>query len=428
MGALFGAGYAGLKGLATGLPPSFFLGERQALAAAPKTPQFLILATADSGDPLNANCPGSYVAGVENNPDPAMAPVSFKLGTVSTKAAKPWSALPAELRARMSFFHHRTYTNAHVEYPTVAALQGAAKAQGGVGPEMLVSLFAQEAAAALGTVQTEPVALGQEQITFGGHPLDHVDTNSLKSLFTEPDELGKNLQALRDQQLSAVYQSLQTDGSNAQKSFLDRYALGREQVRKLGDGLGALLARLPVDPAQRNSPMDQVIAAAALISMKVSPVITLHLPFGGDNHGDSDLADERDQSVASIAALGQLWTELTSFGLQDRVTIASLNVFGRTLKRSSTGGRNHNQNHHVLMMAGAGVKASVIGGPVPLADDFAASAIDSKTGAARDGGDVKPEESLESAGKTLGAAMGFSQDLLDTRIISGKLVPAALAG
>jgi Protein of unknown function (DUF1501) len=428
LGALFGAGYAGLKGLATGLPPSFFLGERQALAAASTPPNFLVLATCGSGDPLNANCPGSYVKGVQNNPDPLMAATPFKLGTVSTSAAKPWSELPADLRARMSFFHHRTYTNAHPEYTKVMALQGAAKSTSGVGPEMLVSLFAQESSTSLGTIQQEPVALGQEQITFGGHPLDNVDTNSLKSLFAEPDDLGKNLQQLRDQQLTAIYKSLQTDGTAAEKSFLDRYSLGREQVRKLGDGLGALLTRIPTDPKVRNSPMDQAIAAAALISMKVAPVITLHLPFGGDNHGDDDLADERDQTIASVAALGQLWTELKNFGLQDQVTMATLNVFGRTLVRSPSGGRNHNQNHHVMMMAGARVKPSVIGGLVALADDFAANGIDSSTGLASDTGDVAPEASLESAGKTLGAALGFSEDLLNTRITSGKIVPAALAG
>jgi len=426
LGALFGAGYAGLKGLATGLPPSWFLGERQALAQSVTPPNFLILATSGLGDPMNANCPGSYVTGVHNNPDPSMAPTTFNLGSVSTKAAKPWSALPEDLRANMSFFHHRTYTNAHPEYSKVMGLQGAAKATGGVGPEMLVSLFAQESSAALGTVQAEPIAIGQEQITFGGHPLDNVDTNSLKSLFTQPDELGKNLQQLRDQELSAMYKDLQLNGSQAQKSFLDRYSLGREQVRKLGDGLGALLARLPVDPTKRNSAMDQVIAAAALVSMKVAPVVTLHLPFGGDNHGDDDLSDERDQTISSTAALGQLWTELKTFGLEDRVTIASLNVFGRTLVRSKTGGRNHNQNHHVLMLAGARVRPSVIGGIVPLGGDFAASGIDSHTGLAAADGDIPPQTSLESAGKTLGAALGFSRELLDRRIISGKVVEAAL--
>ena len=73
LGALFGTGYAGLKGLATGLPPSWFLGVRSAHAADAAKPDFLILATAGSGDPMNANCPGSYVKGVQNNPDPLIS-------------------------------------------------------------------------------------------------------------------------------------------------------------------------------------------------------------------------------------------------------------------------------------------------------------------------------------------------------------------
>ncbi len=95
---------------------------------------------------------------------------------------------------------------------------------------------------------------------------------------------------------------------------------------------------------------------------------------------------------------------------------------------STSGGRNHNQNHHVLMMAGARVKPSVIGGVIPLGPDFAASGIDSRTGLASDSGDVPPEASLESAGKTLGAALGFSPEVLDRRISSGKIVSAAVVG
>ena len=68
-------------------------------------------------------------------------------------------------------------------------------------------------------------------------------------LFTEPDDLGKNLQQLRDQQLNAIYKTMQSGRHlPLRKQFLDRYTLGREQVRKLGDGLGALLTRLPTDP------------------------------------------------------------------------------------------------------------------------------------------------------------------------------------
>ena len=118
----------------------------------------------------------------------------------------------------------------------------------------------------------------------------------------------------------------------------------------------------PTDPANRDSPTDQVIAAVALIKLKVAPVITIHLPFGSDNHNDSDLTVEAQETVDSIGVLGTLWSELTTAGLQDQVTFASLNVFGRTLKRNAGGGRNHNQNHHVMALFGKHVQGGVIGG------------------------------------------------------------------
>ncbi len=64
---LFGSGYIGLRALATGLPASFLLNPRRALAADPQPgcatqskAQYIILTTSGSGDPINANVPGTY--------------------------------------------------------------------------------------------------------------------------------------------------------------------------------------------------------------------------------------------------------------------------------------------------------------------------------------------------------------------------------
>jgi hypothetical protein len=125
----------------------------------------LILATSGQGDPLNANAPGSFVEGAQNSPLPELAATSVKLGANDYQAAKCWGTLPEELRARLSFFHHRTYTNAHPEHRKVMALQGAAKSKAGNGQEMLPSLLASELSDALGTIQVEPIPLGNELIT-----------------------------------------------------------------------------------------------------------------------------------------------------------------------------------------------------------------------------------------------------------------------
>jgi hypothetical protein len=422
---VFGAGLLGLRSLATGLPKSWLLGERSAQAA-DLTPQFLILATSSNGDPLNANAPGSFVGGAQNSPLPELAAAAVAFGDSTHQAAQCWGTLPSELRARLAFFHHRTYTNAHPEHRKVMALQGAAKSVNGNGQEMLPSLLSSELAGALDTIQVEPIPLGNELITYEGRALDSIDPTGLKSLFDQPDDLLTGLTSLRDQQIDEIYADLRVNGTRMQRQFLDRYALGREQVRKLGEDLAQLLTRLPIDPADRDSPVDQVIAAVALIKLKVAPVVTMHLPFGGDNHNDSDLTVEAQDTVSSIATLGTLWSELSAQGLQDQVTFASLNVFGRTLKRNAGGGRNHNQNHHVMTFFGKHVRGGVIGGVDVVDNDFGAVAIDSKTGQASANGDIDPLASLESAGKTLAAALQVPDDRIEQRITGGKVVSAAL--
>lgn len=402
------------------------MGHRLAHAAEVAPPQFLILATSSQGDPLNANAPGAFVSGAENNPVPTLAPADVTFGADSHRAASVWGTLPAELRARLAFFHHRTYTNAHPEHRKVMALHGAAKSTNGNGQEMLPSLLASELSAGLGTIQSEPVPLGNELITYEGRSLDNVDPSGLKSLFDQPDDLLTSLTSLRDQQIDALYAELRASGTRIQRQFLDRHALGRDQVRKLGEDLAQLLVRLPTDPANRDSPTDQVIAALALIKLKVAPVVTIHLPFGSDNHNDSDLTIEAQETVDSVGVLGTLWSELSAAGLQDQVTFASLNVFGRTLKRNAGGGRNHNQNHHVMTLFGKHVRGGVIGGVGAVDGDFGAQAIDSTTGRASESGDIDPLSSLESAAKTLGAALQVSSERLEQRISGGKVVTAAL--
>jgi hypothetical protein len=425
-GSALGAGFLGLRAFATGLPASWLLGDRTVRAEDVPPPQFLILSTSALGDPLNAGSPGSLVAGVDENPLPGMEAATVQLGSQSAKGAACWATLPAALRARMSFFHHRTYTNAHPEHRKVMTLHGAAKAESGSAPEMLPSLFAQELAQAIGTIQTEPAPLGPDLMTFEGRALDALGATDLKSLFDQPDSFLTQLTSMRDQDLDALHADLRSQGTRAQREFLDRYALGRAQVRQLGEELGALLARLPVDPQDRDSPDDQVIAAVALMKLKVAPVVTIHLPFGGDNHADGQLQRERDDTVASVATLGRLWQELNEQGLEDQVTFATLNVFGRTLKRNAAGGRNHNQNHHVTLMFGKNVKGGVVGGVVPLAGDFAASAIDSATGRASASGDIDPLSSLESAARTLAAALRLPDERINARITAGRVVRAAV--
>ncbi len=171
----------------------------------------------------------------------------------------------------------------------------------------------------------------------------------------------------------------------------------------------------------------QILAAVTLIQMKVTPVIAIHIPFGGDNHRDIGLATETAQTISGVAAIGSLMQKLAAAGLSDQVTFMSLNVFGRTLGPGNTDGRQHNQNHQVSLTIGKPFKGGVIGGVAPAGNDYAATAIDSATGASSATGDVTPLQSLASFGQTMLAAVGAPQATLSANVKIGKVVTGALA-
>src|SRR5689334_5888422 len=90
---IFGAGRLGLRALATGLPLSFLARPHAARAADPcadlTDPQSLILSASDSGDPLNANAPGTYdFPDIVHAADPSMAPTKLSLGANQYTAAQ----------------------------------------------------------------------------------------------------------------------------------------------------------------------------------------------------------------------------------------------------------------------------------------------------------------------------------------------------
>ena len=96
--------------------------------------------------------------------------------------------------------------------------------------------------------------------------------------------------------LDDLYSELRVNGTRSQKTFLDQYATSRIQARSLGENLGELLEALPTDPDNNNGAIDQVVAAVALARLGVSPVITINIPFGRDNHQDTTLEVESQET------------------------------------------------------------------------------------------------------------------------------------
>ncbi len=410
MNTLFGAGMIGLRSLATGIPISILANPRRALAG---------------GDPINANVPGMYLNPQIGHPtDPSMAPASLTLAGAPYTAALPWTQLPQALLDRTVFFHHGTYTVVHPDEGKVMALEGDVS-----GNEMLPSLLASQLAPLLGTVQTEPIVLGprntSEDITYQGRPQPILAPSALASLLAPPAGPIGTLTALRDSDLNRLNAYFKSTGNAAQGAFIDQYVQSQAQVRALSESLLTALEAIPDD-----SPSSQVMAAITLIRMKAAPVISINIPFGGDNHVDTGLVEETAQTVTGVATIGQIWSQLVAAGIQDSVSFLSLNVFGRTLAAStSTNGRQHNENHHVAVMFGSGFQGGVIGGVEPVQGDFGAMSISSMTGAgvANGGGDISFANTLQSMGATFGAGAGVAPAFLTQNIEGSTIIQPALA-
>lgn len=426
---LFGAGLVGLRTLATGLPASFFWNPRKALAdgirpscASKDKAQYVIFNTSGAGDPINASVPGTYEdPAIVHSPDPALAPTTITIGGASHTAAAPWATLPGNVLDRTTFFHTMTNTPVHPKEPDVLRLMEATK-----GSEMLPSLLAKYLAPCLGTIQTEPLSLGaaspSEGLTYGGQALPIVPALALKATLTNPAGELTDLQSLRDRTLNRLYDVYRKDATPAQRAYIDSLVVSQTEVRNIRQDLLERLASIT-----DNSADSQILAAITLVQMNVTPVIAIHIPFGGDNHRDIALATETAETISGVETIASLMSQLATAGLSDSVSFVSLNVFGRTLGPGNTDGRQHNPNHQVSIAIGKPFRGGVVGGVAPVGTDYGAVSIDSKSGAPSDGGDVSAANTLSAFGKTLLSAVGVDAGAIADEIQGGSVITAALA-
>jgi hypothetical protein len=428
LSALFGTGYVGLRSIATGLPAAFLLSPRRALANPPPTcaaqskAQYFIFNTCGSGDPINANVPGTYGDPmIVHSADPSMAPAQLSLRGQSYTAAAPWAALPQAVLDRTTFWHMMTDTPVHPKEPDVLKLMGAT-----YSGEMLPSLLAKHMAPCLGTIQAQPLTIGAtspaEGLSFGGAALPIIPALALKATLTSPAGPLTSLQSVRDATLRQLYDLYKNTATPAQRTYIDSLVTSQSEVRSINQSLLDALSSI-----KDNSAGSQMLAAMTLIQMKVTPVISVHIPFGGDNHRDIGLAAETTQTVAGVATIASLMSQLASAKLTDSVTFTTLNVFGRTLGPGNDNGRQHNQNHQVSVTIGKPFLGGVIGGVGPVMKDFGALAIDSKTGKGSASGDVPASATLPSFGRTLLTAVGVDKATIDAEIIGGTTIGPALA-
>lgn len=424
--AALGGGLA-IRALATGLPARVLLDPRNAHAQDPmQTPKTLILASSRDGDPMNANVPGTYgFPDLYHSADPAMAPTQLSLSGQSYTAAKPWADLPQGILDRTVFFHHATYTPVHGEMARVQKMMNATEKN-----DMLISLLAKELATPLQSVQTDPLSLGAkggELLSAGGRVLGNVAPLSVRQALGGVDGPLKDLQALRDKHIDEIYALYKEHGTPSQLRLLDDWARSRDEARSISIDL---ISRL--EEIDGNNEVNQAKTAAVLAAMKIAPVITMHIDFGRDNHTDSNFVTETERHLTGVATLQLLVEELDALkaagNLQNDVVVATLNVFGRTLKKKGMDGRDHHSGHHVMAMIGNDLKGGVVGGVEmnDKGDEYISQSIDSASGAGG-AGDIPFEETLAAAGKTLGAAIGVPSERLDELLPPGKIVNSVFA-
>jgi len=358
---------------------------------------------------------------------------AFKLPFAPSTVTAPVILPPAPVLARTCFFHHGTYTIIHPDEVKVLGLLGLV-----ANGEMLPSFLSRELAPALGTVRPQPLSLGGqgaiEAIYYQGQPQAFLTPTTLASVLAAPKNgLGAaNLVALRDQTLDSLNAFARSQGNTAQRSFIDQYATSATQLRTLQQGLLGSLSTI-----KDNSQDAQIQAAIILFQMKVTPVVVVHVGFGGDNHGDTGLAAEIAGHQAGVSSIAKMMQALSTANLADQVTFVMSNVFGRTMVNGfNANGRQHNDRHHVTLMIGAGVKGSVIGGPTVTqgaaagggqgTTEYAALPIESSTGLGSASGDIPYGSTLPSMAKTLAAAVGMPADTISQNILSGTVVRPAL--
>jgi hypothetical protein len=459
--ALFGGSMIGLRSLVTGLPVKLLLDPKKAMADLQTAQctgdmskaQYVILVTSGLGDPFSCNAPGTYddpTTGIDLSslvhPDtmlyPWMAPSKMTIGSSPAyTAAGVWSQLGPYF-SRMSLCHIMTNTPVHPKEPEVLQLMGATQYQ-----EMFPSVLSKQLAPCLTTLQQQPLSVGavspSEALTFGGQALPTIPPTALSATLTNQQTAAyagmTKLQNLRDSTLNDMYSwykdSSQT--SPAQKAYVDSLVASQSQVRGIKQPLLTMLSGITA-----NDNNGQITAAIALILMGVTPVVAVHFPFGGDNHADPlGFKTEATQHQSGMAALLQLMQTLGTNGLSEKVSVVSLNVFGRTMAAYNTVGRQHNQFHQLSMMIGSHFKGGVVGGIggvdqsgniVPVGSsklfDFGALPFDAGTGRAQPTATtgstiIQPIDQLASWGKTVLTAVGAST----ASIQGGQVITAALA-
>jgi len=435
---------ASFRAAAIGVPVQFLL--NGTVLAADGPPKFTLIASSDRGESMNCSAPGAFptrasdpqsiierpalnqvganitrrINGNELNANDIAQSVSLRLGDNNILGARAYRSLPQSFLNHLVSFWHRTGANAHPEMVDVLKSQGAIKNLSGPGAEQLPAAIAQEMHANLGTAVASPFVL-QGRLSAAGIPLNQYNPTAIKQLLLEGVDIGvsaADFSRLYNSTIDGFYKEIKSNGSAAQKRFLDQHVSSRQQALTLGDELGSLLGNVVADDQE-----NQVRAALALFKVNLAPVVVMEHTFSGDNHGDRNLRDEVESSLDAINMLNTYWQLVQEYGLRDRVTYATINVFGRNARRNGRGGRNHAGNFTTGFIHGTHLKGGVVGGLETSNNNrlLLARGINHNTGGVANP-TISATNTLAAYSKTMMSAAGISEARCNARIPDSRIV------
>ncbi|MEO1172730.1 MAG: hypothetical protein AAFX94_11885, partial [Myxococcota bacterium] len=333
------AGLLTSRAVAAGLPLSFLAHGSIGHAQEATKPTGLLLITGNAGDPLNANCPGTYpkggddaylaecghatvqelgdqvfgtMAGEQITAAGFETPRSMRLGSFETCAAQPWALLPQDLLDRSCFFHHQTGSSIHGVLNNTLTLGGALRNAGRNGTEWLPSYVGQSLGPVLGTVLETPIPFTLGGVQAKGVRVQRTSPEQLKSLFSGGDPVeAERLSRLRADALDRIYAEVKTSGTHAQRTYLDSIARSRRETLDMRERVGSAL-----DDVNGDSTRERIRAAVSLLRVRATPVVTVGIYFGGDNHHDYNLFEEVTGNLSGIQEIQFVWETLKEQGME----------------------------------------------------------------------------------------------------------------
>ncbi|MEO1175225.1 MAG: hypothetical protein AAFX94_24690 [Myxococcota bacterium] len=187
-GSLFGLS---LRSLITGLPTAFLMSPRAMAQSAPAA-RYVLLAHSQGGESVNASGPGSFARehfshanashygesvvcnGVTYTADDLTATMDYvpnPQGGGPLKIARCFGAF-GNLIDSTAFFHYRTTTGIHPQFPVVRQLHGRCLDNvTGRGVEDYGSALAQEIHPLTGSILAKPILLARAGGNYQGQPL-----------------------------------------------------------------------------------------------------------------------------------------------------------------------------------------------------------------------------------------------------------------